>query len=444
MKVSVVGTGYVGLVCGAGFAEMGNTVICVDKDEDKISLLQKGGIPIYEPGLEEVVRQNVASGSLSFTTDVRDALSKTDICFIAVSTPPAEDGSADLTHVLAVAEEIGKYMVRPMLVVDKSTVPIGTADRVRESIAQKLHERGSDLAFDVVSNPEFLKEGMALTDFMKPDRVVVGVQNEASLKMLHELYAPFTRNHDNFIVMDIRSAEMTKYAANAMLACKISFMNEIANLCERVGADVNRVRVGIGSDERIGYHFLYAGCGYGGSCFPKDVQALARTASEYGYEPSLIKAIEEVNNTQKLVVAEKVIGKFGPDLNGFRFAVWGLAFKSGTDDMREAPAISVINRLVDAGARIHAYDPKAIENAKRYYFQNNSAIEYFQDKYRAIDGVDAMLLLTDWKEFRAPDFQKMRSLMKRSVVFDGRNQYDAGQMAGLGFEYHQIGSISVH
>lgn len=439
MNISVIGTGYVGLVCGAGFSEMGNRVICVDSDEKKINSLCKGVIPIYEPGLEEIVRDNSASGNLKFTIDIQAAIASTNICFIAVGTPMTEDGSADTKHVLSVARAIGKYMNKHMYVVGKSTVPIGTSDKIRACIDEELKQRGSDLTFDVTANPEFLKEGMAVADFMKPDRVVVGVDNERSLKIMNELYAPFTKNRDSIIVMDIRSAEMTKYAANAMLATKISFMNEISNICECVGADVNKVRTGIGSDSRIGYHFLYPGCGYGGSCFPKDVQALVQTSLKCGYEPQLLSAVDKVNEKQKCVLINKIHKRFGANLNGRTFAVWGLAFKPGTDDMREAPSISIVNHLVNSGAQIKAYDPKAIEKAKNIYFKKHVTIEYFLSKYDAIKSVDAMLLLTEWKEFRSPDFEEMLKLMSQPIIFDGRNQYDIGRMTEMGFEYHQIG-----
>ncbi|WP_353662540.1 UDP-glucose/GDP-mannose dehydrogenase family protein [Hydrogenimonas sp. SS33] len=439
MKISMVGTGYVGLVTGTCFAEMGNSVLCVDIDEKKIENLRNGIIPIYEPGLEAMVKENHAKGTLDFTTDIKEALQKSDIIFIAVGTPQGEDGSADLQYVLKVAEEIGRHMVHPMIVVDKSTVPVGTADKVKAVIQSELDKRGSDLAFDVVSNPEFLKEGSAIEDFMKPDRVVIGAESDAAMETMKELYAPFTHNHERFIGMDIRSAEMTKYAANAILATKISFMNEIANICERVGADVNRVRVGIGSDRRIGYSFIYPGCGYGGSCFPKDVQALARIAEDAGYEPRIIRAVEEVNKAQKRVLAQKVVRRFGEDLTGRTFAVWGLAFKPETDDMREASAITVINELTQRGAKVRAYDPKAMEEAKNFYLKGNDAVTYVKSKYDALDGADAMLLVTEWKEFRSPDFDEMKQRLKSPVIFDGRNQYNPAKMAKKGFEYHQIG-----
>ncbi len=439
MKLSMVGTGYVGLVTGTCFAQMGNRVVCVDIDEKKIEDLKNGIIPIYEPGLEAMVKENCERGTLSFTTDIKDALQQTDIIFIAVGTPQGEDGSADLQYVLKVAEQIGRNMVHDMIVVDKSTVPVGTADLVREKIQTELDKRGSDLKFSVVSNPEFLKEGSAIEDFMKPDRVVIGADDEEAMETMKELYAPFTHNHERFIAMDVRSAEMTKYAANAMLATKISFMNEIANICERVGADVNMVRVGIGSDRRIGYSFIYPGCGYGGSCFPKDVQALAKIAEDAGYEPKIIRSVEEVNRAQKRVLADKVVKRFGDDLAGRVFAVWGLSFKPETDDMREASSITIINELTKRGAKIKAYDPKAMEEAKNFYLKENENVEYVKSKYDALDGADAMILVTEWKEFRSPDFEEMKQRLKTPIIFDGRNQYNLRKMRKKGFEYHQIG-----
>ena len=439
MKISMVGTGYVGLVTGTCFAEMGNDVICVDIDESKIEKLKEGIIPIYEPGLETMVRENFERGTLHFTTDIKEALEKTDVIFIAVGTPQGEDGSADLQYVLKVAEQIGQGMTHEMIVVDKSTVPVGTADKVKATIQKELDKRGVDIPFHVVSNPEFLKEGSAIEDFMKPDRVVIGAESEKAMETMKELYAPFTHNHERFIAMDIRSAEMTKYAANAILATKISFMNEIANICERVGADVNKVRVGIGSDRRIGYSFIYPGCGYGGSCFPKDVQALNKIAQDAGYEPRIIQAVEAVNQAQKKVLAEKVVRRFGEDLSGRTFAVWGLAFKPETDDMREASAITVINELTRRGAKIRAYDPKAMEEARHYYLKGNENVTYCKSKYDALDDADAMLLVTEWKEFRSPDFDEMKQRLKTPVIFDGRNQYNRAKMAKKGFEYHQIG-----
>jgi len=439
MKISIVGTGYVGLVTGTCFAEMGNSVICVDIDEDKIEKLKQGIIPIYEPGLETMVKDNYARGTLSFTTDIKEALEKSDVIFIAVGTPQGEDGSADLQYVLKVAEDIGKYMSHEMIVVDKSTVPVGTADKVKAVIQAELDKRGVQIPFHVVSNPEFLKEGSAIEDFMKPDRVVIGAEDEHAMDIMKELYAPFTHNHERFIAMDVRSAEMTKYTANAMLATKISFMNEIANICERVGADVNKVRIGIGSDSRIGYSFIYPGCGYGGSCFPKDVQALNKIALDAGYEPKIIQAVEEVNRNQKKVLVEKVIKRFGEDLSGKTFAIWGLSFKPETDDMREASSITIINELTKRGAKIKAYDPKAMDEAKYFYLKDNPNVEYTKSKYDALDGADAMLLVTEWKEFRSPDFNEMKQRLKTPIIFDGRNQYNIEKMRKKGFEYYQIG-----
>jgi UDPglucose 6-dehydrogenase len=439
MNIAVVGSGYVGLVSGTCFAEMGNHVTCVDIDPVKIEKLNNGIIPIFEPGLEAMVLKNVKNKNLYFTTNLSDAISNAKIVFIAVGTPMSNDGSADLQHVLAVAKSIGKMMQNKMVIVDKSTVPIGTADKVKATIQKELNVRNSALKFDVVSNPEFLKEGTAIDDFMKPDRVVIGAENDYALKVMKELYSPFFRTHDRFITMDIRSAEMTKYAANAMLATKISFMNEIANICERVGADVNQVRVGIGSDKRIGYSFIYPGAGYGGACFPKDVKALKKIAEEYGYNATLIKSVEKVNNAQKLVIAQKIIKKFGKDLSGFTFALWGLAFKPGTDDMREAPSIYVIKELVKRGAKFKAYDPKVSQEAKEFYLKGIENIEYCNSKYDVLKGADALILLTEWKEFRSPDFEEIKAQLVSPVIFDGRNQYNAFNLEGKGFEYYQIG-----
>lgn len=439
MKIAVVGTGYVGLVTGACFSEMGNQVWCVDVDEKKIEALKDGIIPIFEPGLEELVKSNQKLGHLHFTTSLPDALQEATLCFIAVGTPMGEDGSADLQYVEAVAHEIGQFMVHHMYVVDKSTVPVGTAARVRELIQQELDQRGSDLTVDVISNPEFLKEGAAVSDCMRPDRVVIGADSEDAADIMRELYRTYVKNTEHFILMDVASAEMTKYTANAMLATKISFMNEIANICERVGADVNKVRLGIGSDSRIGYSFIYPGCGYGGSCFPKDVQALIKTSGENGYSPKILEAVEAVNQKQKQVLTEKIKRRFGNDLAGKRFAVWGLSFKPDTDDMREAPAITLIRALVDAGAEVVAYDPKAVEEAKKHYLSDVLKLSYADSKYEAVKGADALVLVTEWKEFRQPDFEEISKLLKQPVIFDGRNQYDKKRMKKLGIEYHQIG-----
>lgn len=439
MKITVVGVGYVGLVTGACFADLGNDVWCVDVDEEKIRNLTQGIIPIYEPGLKELVEKTVEAENLRFTTNINEALEQATICFIAVGTPTGEDGSADLQYVLAVAQEIGQAMRHHMYIVDKSTVPVGTAQLVRKFIQDELDRRGSDLTFDVISNPEFLKEGTAVSDCSRPDRIIIGTDNDDAAKVMKELYKHHVLNNDNFIFMDIASAEMTKYVANAMLATKISFMNEVANICERIGADVNQVRLGIGSDRRIGYHFIYAGCGYGGSCFPKDVKALISSSQSVGYEPQMLHAVEDINNRQKFVLSNKVCQKFGEDLNGKTFAVWGLSFKPDTDDMRESAAITIVNELTKRGAKILAYDPKAAEEAKKFYLKGNASIEYVKSKYTALVGVDALLLITEWKEFRSPDFQEMKKRMKSPVIFDGRNQYSADSLQNLGFEYYQIG-----
>ena len=438
MKIAVIGTGYVGLVSGTCFAEVGNTVTCVDVNAKKIENLKKGIIPIYEPGLEAMVLNNIANKNLFFTTDIAQAIKQVEVVFIAVGTPMGEDGSADLQYVLSVAQSIGEAMEQHLIIVNKSTVPVGTADKIKEVIASALKKRGANIAFDIVSNPEFLKEGKAIQDFMKPDRVVIGAESSYAFEKMKALYSSFFLQHERFITMDIRSAEMTKYAANAMLATKISFMNEIANICERVGADVNKVRLGIGSDTRIGYSFIYPGCGYGGSCFPKDILALKKLAEEVNYKAELIESVDNVNNRQKLLIAEKVIKKYGKDLKGRTFAIWGLAFKPETDDMREAPAIYIIKKLIAQGAQIRAYDPKATHEAKNFYLKDY-AIEYVESKYEALKGADALLLLTEWKEFRSPDFEEIGKLLKDKVIFDGRNQYNAFNLPNMGFEYIQIG-----
>ncbi|NHF61542.1 UDP-glucose/GDP-mannose dehydrogenase family protein [Flavobacteriaceae bacterium TP-CH-4] len=440
MNLTVIGTGYVGLVSGTCFSEMGNTVTCIDVDAQKIANLEQGIIPIYEPGLEPMVKRNLKNKTLRFSTDLSKNLEKCDIAFIAVGTPMGDDGSADLQYVLQVAKEIGLHMTHPLIIVDKSTVPVGTADKVKATIDQELENRGLEVQFDVVSNPEFLKEGDAINDFMKPDRVVVGSDSDEATDKMRALYAPFFRSSmDRLITMDVRSAEMTKYVANAMLATKISFMNEIANICELVGADVNKVRIGIGSDSRIGYSFIYPGSGYGGSCFPKDVKALKKTAEEYGYTARLISSVEEVNNKQKMVIANKVINRFGEDLRNRTFAVWGLAFKPETDDMREAPSIYIIKELIARGAKINAYDPKAMDEARHFYLKDEQNVSYFNSKYETLQDADAMILLTEWKEFRSPDFEELKKQLKQPVVFDGRNQYNHQRMQEQGFEYFQIG-----
>lgn len=439
MRITVIGTGYVGLVTGTCLADMGNTVICVDIDRAKIDKLSTGSIPIYEPGLEALVISNLSKQTLRFTTDIQEALRESELCFIAVGTPQASNGQTDLSYVLNAADEIGRYMPHTMIVINKSTVPVGTADKVRSHIQTRLEERGKSFVFHIASNPEFLKEGSAIDDFMHPDRVIVGSDDEVTMRVMHDLYAPFMKTRDRFIGMDIRSAEMTKYAANAMLASRISFMNEIANICERVGADVNQVRIGIGSDSRIGYSFIYPGCGYGGSCFPKDIRSLAYTAREYHYIPKMLEAIEEVNNRQKHLVADKIIRRFGEDLSGKTFAVWGLAFKPQTDDMREASSITILNDLIEKGASICAYDPEAMEEARKIF----PSISYVQSKYDALSDADALILITEWKEFRSPDFDEISRRLKSPILFDGRNQYKEEKLRDHGFEYYQIG-VGIH
>jgi UDPglucose 6-dehydrogenase len=441
MDITIIGSGYVGLVSGTCFAEMGNKVTCVDIDPIKIEKLNKGIIPIFEPGLETMILKNVKNKNLFFTTDLSEALQSSEIAFIAVGTPMGDDGSADLQYVLSVAKSLGQLIQKKIIVVDKSTVPVGTADKVKATIQKELDQRGFDIDFDMVSNPEFLKEGAAIADFMKPDRVVVGADSHYAIEKMKQLYNPFCMSRDLFMSMDIRSAEMTKYAANAMLATKISFMNEIANICEKVGADANQVRIGIGSDQRIGYSFIYPGVGYGGSCFPKDVKALTKIAKEYGYNAKLITAVEEVNDEQKFVIAQKIVKHFGDDLTGFTFGVWGLSFKPGTDDMREAPAIYVIKELVSRGAKIKAYDPKAINEAKEYYLKGVQNITYVNYKDDVIKDSDALVLLTEWKEFRSPDFEKIKEQLNQPIIFDGRNQYISYGLENKGFEYYRIGKI---
>ena len=439
MNIAVIGSGYVGLVSGTCFAEMGNKVICVDVNEDKIQQLKNGIIPIYEPGLSSMVLKNKNNNNLQFSTSLKDSIRYASIIFIAVGTPMGDDGSADLQHVISVAKEIGKHIINEAVIVDKSTVPVGTADKVRETIQLELDERGCTFEFHVVSNPEFLKEGDAINDFMKPDRVVVGANSDFAFKKMRQLYYPFTMSYDRIIEMDVRSSEMTKYAANAMLATKISFMNEIANICEEVGADVNHVRTGIGSDKRIGYSFIYPGAGYGGSCFPKDVKALKKIAEEHKYDATLITAVENVNNRQKYVVSKKVIKRFGENLSGKVFGIWGLSFKPGTDDMRESPAIYVIKELVKRGAKIVAYDPKAMKESKSFYLKGVKNIKYVDSKYKVLENANALILLTEWKEFRSPDFEVIKSQLITPVIFDGRNQYGIFNLNEKGFEYYQIG-----
>jgi len=438
MRVTIFGTGYVGLVTGACLADVGNHVLCVDIDEGKIEGLKQGRIPIYEPGLEDIVRRNHESGRLDFTTDMDEAVAHGVFQFIAVGTPPDEDGSADLKHVLAVARTIGERMNDYRIVVDKSTVPGGTADRVRSEVGAALAARGAQVEFDVVSNPEFLKEGAAIDDFMKPDRIVVGADNPRTLELLRVLYEPFNRKRDRMVAMDIRSAELTKYAANAMLATKISFMNELANLAERVGADIEHVRVGIGSDPRIGYHFIYPGCGYGGSCFPKDVKALAHTAGANGFQPTLLNAVEQVNERQKRRLFDKISGYFGGDLQGKTVAIWGLAFKPNTDDMREASSRALMEALWAAGAKVRAYDPQAAKEAVRIYGERDDLV-LCGDQETALDGADCLAIVTEWREFRSPDFEVLRKRLAAPVIFDGRNLYDPDYVEGQGFEYYAIG-----
>jgi len=440
MKITIFGTGYVGLVTGACLAEVGHDVLCVDVDESKIERLKQGIIPIYEPGLETIVRDNFNQGRLHFTTSAAEAVEFGEVQFIAVGTPPDEDGSADLQYVRAVARSIGQSMTSTKIVVNKSTVPVGTGDKVREEISTALAERGLSIDFDVVSNPEFLKEGAAVNDFMKPDRIIIGTINPASEKRMRELYAPFNRNHDRMIVMDLRSAELTKYAANSMLATKISFMNELANLAERLGADIEQVRIGIGSDPRIGYHFIYPGCGYGGSCFPKDVQALHRTAREVGYNAELLAAVESVNDRQKVRLFDLIARHYGGQdaLAGKTFALWGLAFKPNTDDMRAAPAREVMAALWAAGAKVQAFDPEAMEETQRIYGQRDDLL-LCGTRDSALKGADALIICTEWKAFRAPDFDVMASALKEKLIFDGRNVYDPKRLAEDNWLYYGIG-----
>ena len=431
MQICVIGTGYVGLVAGTCLADMGNDVICVDTDVSKIEQLNKGLVPIYEPGLEELIKSNVVDNRLSFTTDVKTAVEKSLVCFIAVGTPQSEDGSADLEYVLAAAESIGQAMNGYKVIVNKSTVPVGTADKV-ETIIRKYYSG----EFDVVSNPEFLKQGAAVEDFLKPDRIVIGSNSTKATAVMQELYASFFRTASRFVIMDVKSAEMTKYAANSFLALKISFANEMANICEKIGADAEMVRNGMCSDKRIGTQFFFPGLGYGGSCFPKDVKALLKTASDCGCEHRILDAINEVNKTQRVLFLNKIFNRFGTDLSGKTFAVWGLAFKPKTNDMRMAPSITIINELLKRGAKIRAFDPKAIESAYNIW---GGQIYYAKNSYDTLEGADAMLLLTEWNEFRRPDFDRMKSLMKTPVIFDGRNQYEAERMIQRGFEYYCIG-----
>ena len=431
MQITVIGTGYVGLVAGAALADMGNDVICVDNNLEKLKQLEQGIIPIYEPGLEELVKSNVSEGRLQFLSDLDNAVKVSEVCFIAVGTPQDEDGSADLQYVMGVAEQIAKAMNGYKVIVDKSTVPVGTAEKVAEIIRQYTEH-----SFDVVSNPEFLKQGNAVDDFLSPDRVVIGSNSEKATAIMQEIYAPFFRTGNRVIVMDVKSAEMTKYAANSFLATKISFMNEIANLCEKVGADAEMVRVGVSTDSRIGNKFLFPGLGYGGSCFPKDVKALIKTGADYGVDMSIIKSADNVNKLQRSLFIDKIIARFGEDLSGLTFAVWGLAFKPKTDDMREAPAITIIEDLLKRGAKVQAYDPKAMEMAKRIF---SDKIVYTKTSYDALKCADALLLLTEWNEFRRPDFERIKGLLKTPIIFDGRNQYNGERLTQSGFEYVCVG-----
>ncbi|HOT27365.1 MAG TPA: UDP-glucose/GDP-mannose dehydrogenase family protein [Candidatus Ozemobacteraceae bacterium] len=436
MKIGMIGTGYVGLVTGTCFAESGNDVICVDINAEKVERLNRGEIPIYEPGLDELVKRNMAEERLHFTTKIEEAVEASLMLFIAVGTPPGEDGSADLTYVLNAARDIGRHMKSFKIIVDKSTVPVGTGDLVRKVISEELARRGENVPFDVVSNPEFLKEGNAIDDFMKPDRVVVGCDDPRTAELMKELYAPFVRTEKPILIMDVRSAEMTKYAANAMLATKISFMNDIANLCEKVGANIDNVRRGIGSDSRIGYSFIFPGAGYGGSCFPKDVQALVRTGNANSYKLEILEAVEAVNKRQKEVLFAKLREALDGQIKGRTVAVWGLAFKPNTDDMREAPAIVLIESLLAAGAAVRVYDPEAMDEARKTF---GDRITYVKRSYDALEGADALVVVTEWNEFRRPDFERMRTLLKKPVIIDGRNIYEPARMKTLGFEYRSIG-----
>ena len=440
MKITIIGTGYVGLVSGACLAELGNDVMCLDVDAEKIAMLKRGEIPIYEPGLEPLVERNVAAGRLRFTISVEESVAHGQVQFIAVGTPADEDGAADLQYVLAAARDIGRHMQDYRLIVGKSTVPVGTAEKVRATVAAELTRRGQNIEFSVVSNPEFLKEGAAVEDFMRPDRIVIGVADERAMQLMRAIYAPIQRNHERMIVMDIPSAELTKYAANAMLATRISFMNELANLAERLNADIEHVRQGIGSDARIGYHFLYAGCGYGGACFPKDVSALRQTARENGIELGMLDAVERINRAQKARLLQKITQRFGERLSGKRFAVWGLAFKPNTDDMREAPSRIVVPGLIERGATVSAYDPVAIYQAKKA-FSALPGIEYAATPQAALDGADCLVIITEWKEFRSPDFDDIRRRLRTPVIIDGRNLYEPALVRRYGIEYSGIGRV---
>lgn len=439
MKITIVGSGYVGLVSGVCFAQMGNQVTCLDTDAHKVSLLSQGISPIYEEGLESLLSDNLKKRTLTFTTDPKVAYQDPQVIFIAVGTPMLEDGSADLSYVLSAARSIGEHLTSYAIIANKSTIPIGTAKRVRECIAKELASRGANIDFDVISNPEFLKEGVAIKDFMSPDRVIIGSDSPRATQILKELYSPFTLKKERLILMDIESAEMTKYAANALLATKISFINEMSRICEALGADINSVRQGIGSDPRIGYDFIYAGCGYGGSCFPKDIRALQSIATEHGIPTPILEATQRVNESQKLLLLEKITSFFGEDLAGKTFGIWGLSFKPQTDDMREAPSLSMIAALTAKGARVQAYDPKAMDNAK-LYLGENPAITYFEDKYQALQGCDALILLTEWQEFRSPNFAQIASLLRAKALFDGRNIYHNLNLQAFGLTHFMIGA----
>ena len=447
MKITVIGSGYVGLVSGACLAELGNDVVCLDVDSNKIALLQQGGVPIYEPGLEQLIKSNVAAGRLRFTTDVAESVAHGLVQMIAVGTPSGEDGSADLQYVIAAARAIGRTMSEYKVIVDKSTVPVGTAGKVKQAVQDELSKRDLKTEFSVVSNPEFLKEGSAIDDFNRPDRIVIGAEDEQAIRVMRQMYAPFQRNHDRLMVMDIKSAELTKYAANAMLATRISFMNELANLAERVGADIEQVRKGIGSDQRIGYHFLYAGCGYGGSCFPKDIRALQRTGEEHGLPLKVLHAVEEVNFAQKNVLLEKITKRFGSNLKGKHFALWGLSFKPGTDDMREATSRVVMEGLWAKGATITAFDPVAMKETRHLYPEqsrqkntgNRAELSYAENSKDALQDADALIIVTEWKAFKSPDFNVIKARLKQAVIFDGRNLFEPASVTALGIEYHGIG-----
>jgi len=438
MKITIIGSGYVGLVTGTCFAEVGNEVVCLDLDEKKILSLKKGVIPIYEPNLSDLIQKNTVNNRLRFTTNSQEAIEHAELLFIAVGTPSNEDGSADLQHVLAVADSIAEHMQAPKIIINKSTVPVGTADKVRANIKQKLKVLKKQINFDVVSNPEFLKEGAAITDFMKPDRIIIGASNDVAAKKVHDLYAPFNRNHDRIFQMDIRSAELTKYAANAMLATKISFMNELANLAEYLDADIEQVRTGIGADSRIGYSFIYPGCGYGGSCFPKDVRALKVLANEHGYQANIISAVEKTNEEQKAILFNKVNYHFSGDLKNKVFALWGLSFKPNTDDIREAPSLKVINSLINAGATIQAHDPIAMDECAKIYGGNEKFI-LCESESEALKSADALIIVTEWQQYRTPDFEKIKLALKQPVIFDGRNIYNPQNLAELGITYYAIG-----